>query len=376
MRTYRSEARKRMMILLHETPGIGWLAIHRAIQAEMWTKPHASAEEWRRAGLLPKQAEAAAMRMREGSLEDLQSPYMRARRMGAAVLTPEDPQYPERLLHTPNPPWVLYALGRLELLNRPSIAVVGTRQPTSYGRNTALSLARKLSESGMTVVSGLARGIDSYAHEGALKAVGSTIAVLASPIDVCYPSNNYSLYRKIAEEGLLLSETPIGTAVHPGMFPLRNRIIAGLTLGTVVVEAASRSGSLITAKDAVEMNRNVYAVPGPITSSKSAGANELIERGEGKITLGVEQILQDFAYLREELAAITGRREQAAGGDCTVELSAEEAKVLKLLRDEPLTLEELQGLTSIPFGLLNTLLINLCIKRKIEQLPGSIYTVL
>lgn len=371
-----TEAKRRMIILLHETPGIGWTSIHRAVQAGMWLKADASAEEWRKAGLLPQQAEAAAQRMREADLDDPGSPYKRALRMGASVLTPDDPDYPFRLLHTPQPPWVLYALGRKELLNRPSIAIVGTRQPTIYGRQTAGKLAEKLSGSGMTVVSGLARGIDSFAHDGALKAAGSTVAVLASPIDTCYPPSNHSLYRKIAAEGLLLSETPVGSSVHPGMFPLRNRIIAGISLGTIVVEAAQRSGSLITARDANDMNRNVYAVPGPINSLKSAGANGLIECGEAKLVLGAEQVLQDYTYLQDELAAVTGGKSLQTPDSRAEQLSPEEEKVLGCLRNEPLTLEELQGLTSIPFGLLNTLLINLCIKRKIEQQPGSIYIAL
>ncbi|QAY65590.1 DNA-processing protein DprA [Paenibacillus protaetiae] len=367
---------RRMIILLHETAGIGWQAIQRAVAAQMWQKDHASAEEWQRIGLLPKQAAAASERMKH-DLEGSRSPYIRAKRIGAHVITRFDPEYPELLKHTPQPPWVLYALGRLELLTRPSIAVVGTRQPTAYGRHTAVNIAETLSENGMTVVSGMARGIDYWAHTGALNGIGSTVGVLASPIDTCYPPNHYNLYRQIEEEGLLLSETPIGVSLHPGMFPLRNRIIAGMTLGTVVVEAASRSGSLITARDANEMNRNVYAVPGPVSSPKSSGTNELILNGEGKITLGVEQVLEDFAYMHEELALITGRsarRPAVTGTEAT--LSPEEEQVLGLLREEPRTVDELQGLSSIPFGLLNTVLINLCIKRKIEQQPGSIYIAL
>lgn len=368
---------RQMIILLHELPGIGWHAIQKAVSSEVWKSMGSMQEEDLIAiGFKRTQAQAAARRLNE-PFDQGSSPYQRAKDLGASVITRFDLDYPEYLLQIPQPPWVLYALGRVELLHRPSIAIVGTRNPTAYGRHSAAQLSEQLATSGMTVVSGLARGIDSKAHEAALRGVGSTIAVLASPVDTCYPPENRSLYQEIADKGLLLSETPIGSSLHPGMFPLRNRIIAGLTLGTLVIEAATGSGSLITAGQALEMSRNLYAVPGPISSPKSEGPNDLIGQG-AKLVSRVGHILEDYDRLRQELHAITSLASKRSSGQSAeaVSLTTEEHKLIELLRDRPHTINELHQLTLIPFGLLSALLINLCIKRKIEQQPGSLYITL
>ncbi|MFF2088997.1 DNA-processing protein DprA [Paenibacillus sp. NPDC058174] len=366
---------KEMVVRLHELPGVGWHAIQKAVVQGLWAKAENMTEaDWLEAGFQRAQALSAAVRMREPMLRE-GSPAERAERLGASVITPYDEQYPAVMRQMPQPPWVLYAWGRMELLDRPSIAVVGTRNPTAYGRHTAAQLAEQLSANGLTVVSGLARGIDAAAHQAALRKAGSTIAVLASAVNSCYPSENRELYRQISEQGLLLSETPIGAKLHPGMFPLRNRIIAGLSLGTLVVEAAKGSGSLITADQAVEMSRDVFAVPGPISSPKSEGANELIGKG-AKLVSRVEHIIEEFPWLTEQLKQIAGTNQLGNAEAEQSVLSADERKVIEILRDQPLSMNDLHQITAIPFGHLSALLINLCIKRKIEQQPGSLYIVL
>ncbi|WP_201000561.1 DNA-processing protein DprA [Paenibacillus glycanilyticus] len=363
---------KQMVIMLHECSGIGWHTVQKAVAHKAWESLDGkSAFDWTAIGFGRAQAEAAARRWQD-PFDWPESPYLRAQALGAAVITPYDEAYPEELRRIPQPPWVLYALGNVELLKRPSIAIVGTRNPSAYGRHTALALSEELSRRGLTVVSGLARGIDSKAHEAALRGHGSTIAVLASPVDLCYPPENRSLYQEIIREGLILSESPVGSPLHPGMFPLRNRIIAGLSLGTIVVEAAKGSGSLITADQALEMGRDVFAVPGPISSPKSEGPNSLIREG-AKLVSSADHILEEYSWLEEKLAALTKPKQAAVAA---ASMNAEEQKIIDLLRDRPLTINELHQLTMIPFGHLSALLINLCIKRKIEQQPGAVYIAL
>ncbi|MBW7457190.1 DNA-protecting protein DprA, partial [Paenibacillus sepulcri] len=214
------------------------------------------------------------------------------------------------------------------------------------------------------------------AHVGALPSPGGTIAVLGTPIDKVYPAENRSLYREIGYggNGLIVSEVPLGTPFHPGLFPLRNRIIAGLSLGTIVIEAAERSGSLITADQAFDMSREVFALPGPISSPKSGGTNMLIRTGTAKLISSVEHVLEEYeGRLPLPHEGSAGDREQDAREDIT--LSKDEAFIYTLLKDKPLSSDELHELTSFPFGLLHATLINLTVKRKIEQHPGSIYSV-
>lgn len=370
--------RRQMIIAFHEIPGIGWHAIQKAVTHQFWNKRSWSIEDLLAIGLNRSQAQSAAERYAERPWILTEDPSEAVERANAVALTPYDSAYPNLLREIAQPPWVLYARGRLELLQRPAIAVVGTRVPTAYGRHSATTLAQELSAEGLTVVSGLARGIDSKAHEAALYGAGGTIAILPTPIDKCYPPENLSLFHKIAEHGLLVSETPIGTPLHPGQFPQRNRIIAALSVGTVVVEGATKSGSLITAKHASDMSRELFAIPGPISSPKSEGPNELIKRGEAKLISGVNDIIDELhwlpaaleAYKDTEKASLSNQEAEGA------KLTSEEYNLIALLRDQPLSINELHELSAIPFGHLNALLLNLCIKRKIELQQGSIYIAL
>ena len=191
--------------------------------------------------------------------------------------------YPARLREAPRPPKVLWAHGDLELLDRPCVAVVGTRRATAYGERVARELGRVLALAGATVVSGLARGVDACAHRGALEAQGATAAVLGTGLDVVYPRAHHALQRTIAERGLLLSELDPGDAAHGGSFPERNRIIAALSVATIVVEAGEGSGALITAAHALELGRNVGAVPGQIDIPQAQGSNKLMAEGAAVI---------------------------------------------------------------------------------------------
>ncbi|SDW27973.1 DNA-processing protein DprA [Paenibacillus sp. CF384] len=364
---------RELLLTLHETPGIGWHSIRKAVEYGQWRLyERFSPEAWvSSVGLKPDQAKAISHAFSTVKVEERQE---RMSKLGIQWITRFDESYPHLLRETPQPPWIIYAMGRVELLNRHAIAIVGTRGPTAYGRKTASDLARRLSERGMTVVSGMAKGIDTLAHEGALEAFGSTVAVLGTPVDRIYPTENRGLYEQIVRKGVVISEVAPGTPFHPGLFPLRNRIIAGLSLGTVVVEAAERSGSLITADQALDMSRDVFAVPGPISSPKSAGTNGLIRQG-AKLITSDQDIMEEYEGLLQQ-PGISNAQVGLKSELQVVHLDENEAVLLQFLQDGPLSIDRLHELSSFPFGLLHSVLINLCIKRKIEQHPGSIYSVM
>jgi len=365
-----------MIIAYYEQPGIGWHAVEKAVRHQLWRKPDRSRAELLSMGLTPEQAEKTERFLRKGAWKETASSRRDDDRADVAVLTPFDDAYPSILREIAQPPWVLYAKGRLELLERPAVAMVGTRVPTAYGRHTASAMAEELSEAGITVVSGLARGIDSKAHEAAMQGPGSTIAVLPTPIDTCYPAENASLFQRIAERGLLVSETPVGTKLHPGQFHQRNRIIAALSRATIVVEGARKSGSLITAKHALQMDREVFAVPGQITSPKSDGPNELIREGRARLLSETSQLFQELPWLTGQAGLFAGGAGGSPINSEAESLEPEERRLIAFLQDQPLSINELHELSAIPFGHLNALLLNLCIKRKIELQPGSIYIAL
>jgi DNA processing protein len=218
------------------------------------------------------------------------------------LLTLEDPQYPQSLRQLSDAPTLLYLLGELRWLRQPALAIVGSRQCSPQGREHALQFAKGLSQAGLTLVSGLALGIDGAAHEGALQGPGSTIAVVATGLDIVYPRRHRELAHRIAEQGLLLSEFPLGTSAQPVQFPRRNRVIAGLSLGVLVVEAGLPSGTLITAQLAADHGREVFAIPGPIHAAQSKGCHQLIKQG-AHLVESVEDILEALPPLPQHLQA-------------------------------------------------------------------------
>ncbi len=214
-------------------------------------------------------------------------------RTGIRILTAFDSEYPDALAEIADPPFLLYAIGRVERLRLPAVAIVGSRDASRYGRDVAWRLSRELSAAGVAVVSGFARGVDAAAHEAALEGPGGTIAVLGCGVDVDYPREHRGLKDRLAAEHLLLSESPPGTEPRPQNFPIRNRIIAGLSAGVVVVEASRRSGSLITARLANDFGRDVFAVPGSVFSPTSVGAHELLRDG-AILCRGSEDVLTEL----------------------------------------------------------------------------------
>lgn len=357
-----------VLLTLHEMENIGWKTIrlltHR--YPELPDVLGASVEELKSLGLPPNKAAYLARGLTERAVSDTASKY---EGRDIVPLTPYLPGYPELLSQTKLPPWVLYCRGRLELLDKPCIAIVGTRTPTVYGKRMAEIFSRDLSEAGVCVVSGMARGIDGVAHLAALQGQGSTIAVLGCGVDIVYPQEHACLYKEIAEKGLIVSEYQPGTRSAPGLFPLRNRIIAGLSLGTLVVEAAEKSGSLITSDLAMEESRDVFAIPGPLTSPKSSGAHRLIQKG-GKLVTGAHEIMSEFKHL----AGMEAGRSEDAGS--RKELSPGELRIVELLEEGPRTIDELAERSQTNFGLLHAILLSLQMKKRIEQLPGSVYVLI
>jgi DNA processing protein len=282
-----------------------------------------------------------------------------------ALLTLADADYPQALLSTADPPAVLFAVGRLDLLNRPSIAIVGSRNATQQGMANAEGFATSLARAGVTIVSGLALGIDAAAHRGALAAESdaSTIAVVGTGVDLVYPASNRALTQEIRARGLVLSELALRTPAIAHNFPRRNRIIAGLARGVLVVEAALRSGSLITARLAAESGRDVFAIPGSIHSPLARGCHRLIRDG-AKLVESAQDILEDMG-LPASRAPAAPRGEPAAAAD--------EDPLLALIGHDPVGLDALAQRSGRTAGELSAALLELELAQHIERLPGNRY---
>lgn len=280
-------------------------------------------------------------------------------KQGVSVITFDSPQYPALLKEIFDPPCILYAKGRISF-EGPTVAIVGTRHPTHYGLRMAETIARDLGGMGATIVSGMARGCDMAAHKGALSSGGFTIAVLGTGVDTPYPRENTKLYEEIAAKGLVVSEFPLGTPPQPYNFPRRNRIISGLSEGVLVVEAPLRSGSLMTANLALEQNREVFAIPGPVTSPKSMGANKLLKEG-ARLVEGAEDITTALG-----LKFVPGKSAQAAP-----ELGKEERLVWDCLNDGPVHIDWIAEKAGIQAGKASALLLEMELKGLVEQKPGK-----
>jgi DNA processing protein len=287
------------------------------------------------------------------------------------VLTLADPAYPAGLREIPDPPPFLYVHGRLAPADR-AVALVGTRHPSDYGRRTARTLAGALARHSITVVSGMARGIDTAAHHGALDAGGRTVAVLGSGFDRLYPPENRPLFDRIAESGASVSEFALQAGPEAHHFPVRNRIISGLTLGTVVVEAAARSGALITARLAGEQGREVFAVPGPIHTGRSGGAHRLIKQG-ARLVEGVEDILEELAaHLGAAAPADTeAGSASAAPTDPPPDLAPDAARLFSRLGKTPIHIDELVRELALDPARLSGLLLDLELRGLVAHLPGK-----
>ena len=283
---------------------------------------------------------------------------------GHALVALGDPEYPRLLLETADPPTVLYCRGRTDLLNRPALAVVGSRNATAQGASNAEQFSRSFSESGLTIVSGLAQGIDAAAHRGGLAGPGSTIAVLGTGVDNLYPAANARLAAEIAERGLLVSEFPLGTKPLAFNFPKRNRVISGLARGCLVVEAALASGSLITARTAVEQGREVFAIPGSIHSPLAKGCHALIKTG-AKLVESAEDVLSELSGLRPAAAA-TGAR--TAGTPRPTD-----SPLLACMGFDPIDVDTLCALAKLPAERVAADLLQLELAGRVSLLPGGLY---
>lgn len=286
---------------------------------------------------------------------------------GVRLVTREDADYPENLTHLHDPPPFLYVRGSFRPEDRLAIAIVGSRFAGAYGRGVARDLARGLAERGVTVVSGLARGIDAEAHQATLEAKGRTLAVLGSGLDVIYPSEHRPLAAEIVAQGALISEFSLGSKPDAVHFPYRNRVISGLTLGTVVVEAAENSGSLITARFALEQNREVFAVPGPITSGRSRGPHQLIKEG-AKLVENIEDILQ-------EIAPALAPRVTVSPDPSLPPLEPHEAQLVGLFEHDPLHVDILIARSGLTPARVLEVLLGLELKGVVTQLPGTHFTL-
>jgi DNA processing protein len=379
----RVDAAKMAWMALTLTPGMGptriWKAMNRLGAAERLFE--ASLTELEGLGMPAQSAQFCFEGKARAAAEDEMRRTLEA---GGSVLTPEDEVYPERLREIYDPPTVLWIRGNVELLARPGIAVVGTRQPSPYGAGMAELLSRDLANRRLVILSGMARGVDTAAHKGAIEAGGKTIAVWGTGIDVIYPKENKKLAESIVTSGgAIVSEYPLGTFPAPQNFPIRNRILSGMSVGVLVIEAAEYSGTRITARCAMEQNRDVYAVPGNVTNKNAWGPNTLIKQG-AKLTATWEDVWEDLPSqirlaLEDEMAA-AGPGESKAGGTASLFIDTplpEHERIVfdKLRHDESMQLDELIEQLDATLGSseIFAALFELELAGRVRQLPGKNY---
>ena len=361
------------------TPAMGPTRGHRIVQHFSGVEQvfRASLTELEAAGLPAASAQSIALGK---SFSLAEEEFMKARDVSADLISFEDRRYPARLKEIYDPPLVLYVRGNAELLSEPGLGVVGTRHPTPYGMGMAERLSNDLASRGLVIISGMARGVDTHAHRGALNGKGKTIAVWGTGIDVPYPRDNRRIAEAIvASGGALVSEFPVGTFAAPQNFPIRNRIISGLSLGVLVVEAGEYSGTRITARCALEQGRDIFAVPGNVTNRNSWGPNTLIKQG-AKLTATWEDVWEELpADVKLQLEAnwrVESPKPVEASLFADSQLSPHEKRIFTLLKpDEAVQLdqiiERLEG--EISSSEIFSALFELELAGKIKQLPGKNY---
>lgn len=337
---------------------------HFASPRQIWEAPLEKLRE------IPGFERSAARFARHRERVDWENELREIERRGLSVITIADREYPKSLRAIETPPPVLYLKGALIGKDELAIAIVGTRKPSSYGLMIAEKLAKELGELGFTIVSGMALGVDTAAHQGALKAGARTLAVLGGGFSKIYPQENRHLLHEITQSGSVMTEFPIQTSPDRWTFPRRNRIISGLSRGTVVVEAPRKSGALITAKYALDQGREVFAVPGPITGRGSEGTHRLIQQG-AKLVTDVDDILEEFVDLRETLGSRAARP-----GERRPELSQLEARVLEVLEFEPLHFNDVVERAEISPSEASYALFQLIMKELVKELNGKRYVKL
>jgi DNA processing protein len=353
-------------------PGLGCTRIHRLVEvfgtpaAVLTATPQALRQVAGIGGrvcqvLADRAAVENAARQAEAELHRLADHHL-------VLLCPDDPRYPRYLRPLADPPVLLYCQGDLACLTRPAVAIVGSRAATSYGKRISFELARELARRGICVVSGMALGIDGQAHAGALAGGGTTIGVLGCGADVVYPPQHRALFAEVGSRGLLLTEYPLGSKPEGFHFPERNRIISGLSLGVVVVEASPKSGSLITAGLALEQGREVFAVPGRIDSMKSQGAHRLLQQG-ARLVHSVDDILDELSLA----GMFAGHAPDGLQDPQPVPMTAAEQQLWHCLDVYPLTVDHLVRQTGFASAQVLSLLLELELKGLVRQLPGQEY---
>jgi DNA processing protein len=355
----------RHVVGLSLLPGIGPVRLVRLI--ERFTDPErawrATSDELTRIDVEAKFLPALLERRR--SL-DLDAEMARLKRLGVRVMTVFDDDYPRALREIYNAPVLLYVRGELTPADETSVGVVGTRSPTVYGKELTTRMVPQLVGAGLTIVSGAARGIDTVAHTAALRADGRTVAVLGCGIDVAYPAENRALLERIPAHGAVVTEYPLGTKPDAFNFPARNRIISGLSMGTLIVEAQERSGALITADYALEQNREVFAFPGRVTDKISSGCNRLIREGRAKLVTSSEDILA-------ELDLTTAVRQLEI--KTVIPANDEEGKLLALLSHEPVHVDDLVRRSAMAAPAVTSTLMMLELKGSIRQIGSMSYVL-
>jgi DNA processing protein len=359
-------------LALHLTPGLGARLTGKLL------RQFGSPEEVFRASLTELEAcrlpAATAQAVHSHvAFRDAEKELAEIKQLGCSLVNWEETGYPRRLLEIYDPPPLLYVRGDPQCLTRHSMAMVGTRRPTPYGNQIAERLSRDLAERGLVIVSGLARGIDSSAHRGACTASrGATIGVLGCGVDVVYPKENRKLFIEVEKRGAIISEFPLGMHPAPTNFPVRNRIVAGMTLGAVVIQGAQYSGSLITARLAMEFGREVFGVPGNVTEGESFAPNQLVKQG-AKLVTGWEDVVEELpTEIRAELFPLDTTSPAERASLCEEALSVTEKKLYELIRvDETIHVDDLVERTGLSSSETLASLCEMEMRGIIRQMPGK-----
>ena len=366
------------------TTKLPWLALNMACvtwpalrtQLAQYVAAPGAVQRLQEAGISPLEAALPGLTEKLGVVQQGRAFAREIERLQAtevSLTTLEEADYPETLRWIPEPPPVLYVWGTLRHEDSLAVAVVGSRKPSPYGQLAAQRLSTELARYGFTVVSGLARGVDSLAHHGALQAGGRTIAVLGSGINVVYPPEHRRLYEAIRHQGAVVSEFPFDTKPDRWNFPRRNRIISGLALGTLVVEASDQSGSLHTARHALEQGREVFAVPGRIDLPSSRGTNNLIKRG-AKLVEGIDDILEEFpAAVRLAMRQWGAAPGPTDASPMPTDLTPDEGRVLGLVQSEETHIEVIIHASQLPAQAVASILLTLELRGLVRQFPGTFF---
>lgn len=306
---------------------------------------------------------------RDASEKFTEKELKKLEKLNGKIITVWDPEYPALLKKIYDPPVLFYMIGDLEEKDQFSIAIVGTRQPTNYGKVQAEKISMDLSRQGITIISGMARGIDSIAHNAAIKSGGRTIAVIGSGLDVIYPAENKKLFEKISENGAVISEFSLGIKPDAQNFPRRNRIISGLSLGVVVIETGIQGGAMQTAALALDQNREVFSLPGNVGVKQSDGTNILIQKGEAKLVTSADDVITELEIKLKPVLGKNIPKQQ-------IDLSLFEEKIINVMNSEPLHIDKIASLANLSTSDCLVNLLSLEFKGLIKQLPGKMFALL